>query len=60
MNKKYKVRATSVNVVGQKYIGFDIPKEMIDNLNLADGEILDCEIVENGFNFIRTGIINNE
>lgn len=60
MSKKHTVRAIAMEVGGEKYIGFEIPKEVIDTLGLVDGEVLDAKVTDDSLTLVKTGVIIND
>ena len=54
---KTKVRAVSVEIDGQNYMAIEFPIEVIEELKLVDGEILDVSVENGNLMVNRTGII---
>lgn len=60
MSKTYTVRAVAMNVSGERFIALEIPKEVIETLNLVDGETLDAEVTDKSLSLVKTGVIIND
>lgn len=60
MSKKHVVRAIAMEVNGESYMGFEIPKEVIDHLKLVDGEILEAVVTDSSLFLEKTGVIAND
>jgi len=59
MNVNNVARVVKLNLEGEEYFGLEIPQEVLESMELVDGEILDAVIENNSLVLKRTGIISN-
>lgn len=58
-SKKHLSRVVKLKFEGEEYFGLEIPQEVLESMELVDGEILDAIIENNSLVLKRTGIIAN-
>lgn len=54
---KSSTRVTSVTIDGQEYLGIEIDMDLLNQLDLQDGELLDTTIEDGAIIMRKTGII---
>lgn len=52
-------RVVKLSLEGEEYFGLEIPQEVLESMDLVDGELLDAVIENDSLVLKRTGIIAN-